>query len=80
MEGPTLEKKIKEYKAFLRDLQRAMGPEWFAQVGGVATIDRQLIIIDALLPSRKLNYNRTTMPTPWLTISRESLSPSVTTA
>ena len=49
VEGPALEKKIEEYKAFLRDFQRVMGPAWFAQVGGMATIDRQLIMIDALV-------------------------------
>ena len=26
-----------------------MGPEWFEQIGGLATIDRQLIMIDALV-------------------------------
>lgn len=49
MECPALEKKIEEYKAFLRDFQRLMGPAWFAQIGGIATIDRQLIMIDALV-------------------------------
>jgi hypothetical protein len=49
MECPALEKKIEEYKAFLRDFQRLMGPAWFEQVGGMATIDRQLIMIDALV-------------------------------
>jgi len=29
MECPALEKKIEEHKAFLRDFQRLMGPEWF---------------------------------------------------
>ena len=45
----TLEEKIEEHKAFLRDFQRIMGPEWFEQIGGLATIDRQLIMIDALV-------------------------------
>jgi hypothetical protein len=49
MECPALEKKIEEHKAFLRDFQRLMGPEWFEQIGGLATIDRQLIMIDALV-------------------------------
>src|SRR5258706_8709538 len=26
-----------------------MGPTWFEQVGGIATIDRQLIMVDALV-------------------------------
>jgi hypothetical protein len=45
----ALEEKIEEHKAFLRDFQRLMGPEWFEQIGGLATIDRQLIMIDALV-------------------------------
>ena len=49
MECPALEEKIEEHKAFLRDFQRIMGPEWFEQIGGLATIDRQLIMIDALV-------------------------------
>ena len=49
MECPALEKKIEEYKAFLRNFQRLMGPAWFEQIGGMATIDRQLIMIDALV-------------------------------
>ena len=49
MECPALEEKIEEHKAFLRDFQRLMGPEWFEQIGGLATIDRQLIMIDALV-------------------------------
>ena len=49
MECPALEKKIEEFKAFLRDFQRLMGPAWFEQIGGIATIDRQLIMIDALV-------------------------------
>jgi len=49
VEGPAHYKKIEEYKVFLRGFQQTMGPEWFARVGGIATIDRQLIMIDALL-------------------------------
>jgi len=51
VEGPALEKKIEDYKAFLREFQRVMGPAWFKQVGGIATIDRQLLMIDALVSS-----------------------------
>jgi len=49
LECLALEEKIEEHKAFLRDFQRIMGPEWFEQIGGLATIDRQLIMIDALV-------------------------------
>jgi len=49
LECPAFEEKIEEHKAFLRDFQRLMGPEWFEQIGGLATIDRQLIMIDALV-------------------------------
>jgi hypothetical protein len=49
LECSALEEKIEEHKAFLRDFQRIMGPEWFEQIGGLATIDRQLIMIDALV-------------------------------
>jgi hypothetical protein len=45
----TLEEKIEEYKAFLRDFQRFMGPKRLDQRGNVATIDRRLIMIDALV-------------------------------
>ena len=45
----TLEEKIEEHKAFLRYCQRLMGPEWFEQIGGLATIDRHLIMVDALV-------------------------------
>jgi hypothetical protein len=41
--------KVMEHKAFLRDFQRLVGPEWFEQIGDLATIDRQLIMIDALV-------------------------------
>jgi len=45
----ALEEKIEEHKAFLRHFQRLIGPEGLEQMGGVATIDRQLIMIDALV-------------------------------
>lgn len=45
----ALEAKIEEHKAFLRYFQRLMGPELSARAGGVATIDRQLIMVDALV-------------------------------
>jgi hypothetical protein len=41
LEYPALEEKIEEQKVFLRDFQRLMGPEWFEQISGLATIDRQ---------------------------------------
>jgi hypothetical protein len=43
-----LEEKIEEHKAFLCDFQQLTSPEWSGQIGGIATIDRQLIMIDAL--------------------------------
>ena len=46
-----LEEKIEEHKAFLRDFQRLIGPELPEQIGGIATVDRQLIMIDALVTS-----------------------------
>ena len=49
MECLAVEEKIEEHKAFLRYFRRLMGPEWFEQIGGLATIDRQLIMIDALV-------------------------------
>jgi hypothetical protein len=45
----ALEEKIEEHKAFFRYFQRLIGPEWLEQMGGVAIIDRQLIMIDALV-------------------------------
>jgi hypothetical protein len=61
----TLEEKIEEYKTFLRDFQRLMGPEWLEQIGGIATIDRQLIMIDALVTGAQgelqQNYNAHTL-------------------
>jgi hypothetical protein len=38
-----------EYKAFLCDLQGLIESEYVMQIGGVATIDRRLIMIDALV-------------------------------
>jgi len=65
LDCPALEKKIEEHKAFLRDFQRLMGPEWFAQIGGLATIDRQLLMIDALVTTAQAKlqqyYNATTL-------------------
>ena len=61
----TLEEKIEEHKAFLRDFQRLTGPEWLEQIGGIATIDRQLIMIDALVTTAQSelqqNYNANTL-------------------
>ena len=65
MECAALEKKIEDYKTFLRDFQRLMGPEWFEQIGGLATIDRQLIMIDALVTTAQTElqqcYNADTL-------------------
>ncbi len=56
----ALKKKIEEYKAFLRDFQRFMGPERLDQQG-IATIDRRLIMVDALVTTAQnelqQNYN-----------------------
>ncbi len=61
----TLEEKIEEHKAFLRDFKRLTGPEWLEQIGGIATIDRQLIMIDALVTTAQAelqqNYNANTL-------------------
>jgi hypothetical protein len=43
----ALEEKIEEHKAFLRHFQRLIGPEWLGHMGGVATIDRKLIMIES---------------------------------
>jgi hypothetical protein len=60
-----LEEKIEEHKAFLRDYQCLMGHEWLEQIGGIATIDRQLIMIDALVTTAQAelqqNYNAHTL-------------------
>jgi hypothetical protein len=65
LECPALEEKIEEHKAFLHDFQRLMGPEWFEQIGGLATIDRQLIMIDALVTTAQAellrDYNANTL-------------------
>jgi len=65
LECPALEKKIEEHKAFLRDFRHLMGPEWFEQIGGLATIDRQLIMIDALITTAQAElqhyYNANTL-------------------
>jgi hypothetical protein len=65
LEYPALEEKIEEHKAFLRDFQRLMGPEWFEQIGGLATIDRQLIMIDTLVSTAQAelrqDYNADTL-------------------
>ena len=62
MESSALEKKIEEYKAFLRNFQRLMGPAWFAQVGGIATIDHKLIMIDALVSSAQAELQQAYNP------------------
>jgi hypothetical protein len=63
----TLEEKIEEHKAFLRYCQYLMGPKWFEQIGGLATIDRQLIMIDALVTTAQAElqhyYNANTLAT-----------------
>ncbi len=60
-----LEEKIEEHKAFLRDFQRLTSPEWSVQIGGIATIDRQLIMIDALVTTAQVElqqyYNANTL-------------------
>jgi hypothetical protein len=65
LECPALEKKIEEHKAFLRYFQRLMGTELFGQVGGLATIERQLIMIDALVTTAQAElqqyYNANTL-------------------
>jgi hypothetical protein len=56
-----LEEKIEEHKAFLRDFQRLTSPAWSGKIGGIATVDRQLIMIDALVTTAQAelqqNYN-----------------------
>ena len=65
MECPALEKKVEEHKAFLRGFQRLMGPTWFEQTGGRASVDRQLIMIDALVTTAQAElqqfYNANTL-------------------
>ena len=59
-----LEEKIEEHEAFLLGVQRLTGPEWPEQNVGIATIDRQLIIIGALVTTAQAelqqNYNANT--------------------
>ena len=61
----TLGEMIEGHKGFLREFQRLTGPEWLKQIGGIATIDRQLIMIDALVTSAQgelqQNYNPNTL-------------------
>ena len=54
----TLEEKIEEHKAFLRYCQCLLGPEWFEQIGSLATIDRQLIMIDALVTTARVELQQ----------------------
>jgi hypothetical protein len=65
VECPALEKKVEEQKAFLRGFQRLMGPAWFEQTGGRASVDRQLIMIDALVTTAQAelqqDYNAHTL-------------------
>lgn len=60
-----LEEKIEEYKAFLRDFQGLMESGYVVQIGGVATIDRRLIMIDALVTTAQAqlqqNYSASTL-------------------
>ena len=61
----ALEEKIEEHKAFMRYFQHLMGPEWFELIGGLATIERQLIMIDALVTTAQAElqqyYNANTL-------------------
>ena len=65
MECPALKKKVEEHKAFLRGFQRLMGPAGFEQTGGRASVDRQLIMIDALVTTAQAElqqyYNANTL-------------------
>ena len=60
-----LEEKIEEHKAFLRDFQRLTGHEWLEQIGGIATIVRQLVMVDALVTTAQAelqqNYNASSL-------------------
>jgi len=60
-----LEEKIEEHKTFLRDFQCLVGPECLEKLGGLATIDQQLIMIDALVTTAQVelqqNYNAKTL-------------------
>ena len=59
-----LEEKIGEQKAYLLGIQRLTGPEWPEQIVDIATVDRQLIMIDALVTTAQAelqqNYNANT--------------------
>jgi hypothetical protein len=65
LEYLALAEKIEEHKAFLRYFKRLMGPAWFAQIGGLATVDRQQIMIDALVTTAQAElqqyYNANTL-------------------
>ena len=60
-----IEEKIEEYKAFLRDFQGLMESEHVVQIGGVATVGRRLIMIDALVTTAQAqsqqNYDTNTL-------------------
>jgi hypothetical protein len=60
-----IEEKIEEYKAFLRDFQGLMESGYVVQIGSVATIDRRLIMIDALVTTAQTqlqqNYDTSTL-------------------
>jgi hypothetical protein len=62
-----IEEKIEEYKAFLRDFQGLMESGYVVQIGGVATIDRRLIMIDALVTTAQAqlqqHYNASMLAT-----------------
>jgi hypothetical protein len=59
-----LEEKIEEHEAFLLDFQCLTGPEWPEQIVGIATVDRQPIMIDAIVTTAQAelqqNYNANT--------------------
>jgi len=59
-----LEEKIEEHEAFLLDFRHLTSPEWPEQIVGIATVDRQLIMIDALVTTAQAelqqNYNANT--------------------
>ncbi len=60
-----LEEKIEEHKTFLRDFQYLVGPGCLEKLGGLATSDRQLSMIDALVTTAQAelqqNYNAKTL-------------------
>jgi len=61
----SLEEKIEEHKTFLRDFQYLVGPGCLEKLGGLATSDRQLSMIDALVTTAQAelqqNYNAKTL-------------------